>query len=120
MEQADLEALLHDGGKVQKAFEMAFENVKDPDGGDMKLVFDNGVVTIGGEEFDFTEGDRMETLDRMKKYITNPSNFAAGVLELDSLTNSIDGDDWQEIRDERNTYYSSRDLTGVDATSGAR
>ena len=120
MEQADLEALLDDGGKVQKAFEMAFENVKDPDGGDMKLVFDDGVVTIGGEEFDFTEGDRMETLDRMKKYISNPSNFAAGVLELDSLTNSIDGDDWQEIRDERNTYYSSRDLTGVDATSGAR
>ena len=93
----NLEEQLDDDGAIAKAFEAEFKDY------DVSFDFDDGVVEIDDEEFDFTGGNKASELERMKRYLaklTPPDE-----LIVNGLSNNVDGDDWGELKDKQYEYH---------------
>jgi hypothetical protein len=93
----NLEEQLDDDGAIAKAFETEFKDY------DVSFDFDDGVVEIDDEEFDFTGENKASELERMKRYLaklTPPDE-----LIVNGLSNSVDGDDWSKLRDKQYEYH---------------
>ena len=93
----NLEEQLDDDGAIAKAFEAEFKDY------DVSFDFDDGVVEIDDEEFDFTGENKASELERMKRYLaklTPPDE-----LIVNGLSNSVDGDDWGKLRDKQYEYH---------------
>jgi hypothetical protein len=96
----NLEESLDEGGTIAKALEDVFKDY------DVSFDFDDGVVTFGGEEYDFTGDNKASELARMKRDLSKPK-YSPDEFIIDGLSNSLDGKDWQDIRDRKYDYHTA-------------
>ena len=96
----NLEESLDEGGAIAKAIEDVFKDY------DVGFDFDDGIVEFGGNKpYDFTGDNKASELARMKRdlsKLTPPDEFI-----IDGLSNSVNGKDWQDIRDRKYDYHTA-------------
>ena len=108
----DLTTRLDNDGSIAKAFKDVFADYIE--NGQVDFDFDDGVVTIDGEnlarkEFDFTGENKVSELEKLKRHLAQldpPDQF-----EIDQLSNDVSGADWAKLRDRQNEYHTYSEIT---------
>lgn len=94
----NLKEQLDKDGAIAKAFKAEFKDY------DVNFDFDDGIVKVDSEEFDFTGENKASELERMKRYLAKKT--PPDELIINGLSNDVSGDDWSKINDRKFSYHA--------------